>query len=93
MAGRVDNDAMRLRVIIVRDEHPDLFDALSQVHDPKRRAARLRALASKGVACGPHVRFAPGTSSLIPTPVSPGSAGPTTVPLSRTVDEMLDWEK
>ena len=92
MAGKADGDVLRLRVLLVREEHPDLFDALDRVHDPKRRAARLRALASKGLACGPYVRLASGASSSMPTPVATAPAAATPAHFGGTVDEMLDWE-
>ena len=83
--ARID-DQLKLKLTIALDENPDLFRALRDIKDPRRRTRRLRDLAVKGLlmerASAPVRAEAP-----MGAPEAPARA-----PISQSVSSMLDWE-
>ena len=81
----VIDDQLKLKLTIASDENPDLFLALRDIKDPRRRTRRLKDLAVKGLllerAPAP-VRAEASIGELDP---------PTQVAIGQSVSSMLDW--
>jgi hypothetical protein len=82
----VIDDQLKLKLTIASDENPDLFLALRDIKDPRRRTRRLKDLAVKGLL-----------SERAPAPmraemVVSGPAAPSLAAAGGSVSSMLDWE-
>ncbi len=80
---------MLLQVTVSADASPELFQALVQIRDPKRRIGRLRDLATCGLLLSVN-GFAPITPRQAPIlPAAGKDASPAAVP--GVVDGLTDW--
>jgi hypothetical protein len=81
----VIDDQLKLKLTIALDENPDLFRALRDIKDPRRRTRRLKDLAVKGLlmerAPAPVRAEAP-----MGEPEAPPRAA-----IGQSVSSMLDW--
>lgn len=86
--------AIYVKVAIDPLSDPELFEALAQLDNPRKRAARLRSLARAGLAGGNARAVAPsqGTLKSVLSPVASAIAGSAGVAPTMTVEQMLDWE-
>ena len=79
------DDQLKLKLTIALDENPDLFLALRDIKDPRRRTRRLRDLAVKGLmmerAPAPVRAEAPTRES----------EGPPRAAIGPSVSSMLEW--
>ena len=86
----LSDDQLKLKLTIAVDENPDLYLALRDIKDPRRRTRRLKDLAVKGLllerAPAPIVGGVPA-----PEP-EPEIQGPRAV-VGQSVSSMLDWEE
>src|SRR5438046_593163 len=82
----VIDDQLKLKLTIASDENPDLFRALRDIKDPRRRTRRLKDLAVKGLL----MERAPASVR-----VEASIGGPDERPraaIGQSVSSMLDWE-
>jgi hypothetical protein len=87
---RASSDQVLLQVTLSADESPELFQALMQIRDPKRRVGRFRDLATRGLLVTPGA-FAP---ALVPraSALAAGAGGETSpAPSQSVVDGLTDW--
>ena len=82
----VIDDQLKLKLTIALDENPDLFRALRDIKDPRRRTRRLRDLAVKGLL----MERAP-VPMHAEAPMG-GIEAPPRVAVGQSVSSMLDWE-
>ena len=85
------SNQLLLQLTLSADESPELFQALAQIGDPKRRVGRLRDLATRGLIftlggfslAPPLERLpAPAVGSDVSTGLDPG-----------VVDGLTDWKE
>ena len=81
----VIDDQLKLKLTIALDENPDLFRALRDIKDPRRRTRRLRDLAVKGLL----MERAPA-SVRAEAPIGEPEARPRAA-MGQSVSSMLDW--
>ena len=95
MNGGRREGAVRMRLVFSRDEHPALFEALSCISNPRRRAGRVKDLVIKGLT----LELA-GVTPGLPRPqamsgLAAGAAGVNGTKLEQSgpsVTTMLEWE-
>ena len=86
--------AIYVKVAIDPLSDPELFEALAQLDNPRKRAARLRSLARAGLVGGNARAIAPsrGAPQSLLSPVASTIAGSAGIAPSMTVEQMLDWD-
>ena len=80
------DDQLKLKLTIAWDENPDLYLALRDIKDPRRRTRRLKDLAVKGLM----MERAPA-----PVRAEAPTREPEALPraaIGQSVSSMLDWE-
>jgi hypothetical protein len=85
--------SFNIRLTIAGEECPSLHDALSPIHDPKRRARRLRDLAAKGLLLEAHGLATPSSAGIKQS--QPAPAPSEAMPQSAAaipVGGALDWD-
>ncbi len=85
----VIDDQLKLKLTIALDENLDLFRALRDIRDPRRRTRRLKDLAVKGLL----MERAPTAAPVAQRAQAPtdDSASPPRAPVGQSVSSMLDW--
>jgi hypothetical protein len=86
--------SFEIKLTIAREECPGVHEALSPIHDPKRRARRLRDLAAKGLlleAYGLATASSPSNKQSPPTP-APTAAMPQSA-AATPLGGALDWDE
>jgi hypothetical protein len=81
MTASLSGGALQLRITISFDESPELFRLASAIVEPKRRARRIKDLATKGMYLE---LFNGNTGQRLPTVASTTTAGP-------SVESLIDW--
>jgi hypothetical protein len=81
----VIEDQLKLKLTIALDENPDLFRALRDIKDPRRRTRRLKDLAVKGLL----MERAPAPVRA-EAPMGEPDARPRAA-IGQSVSSMLDW--
>lgn len=82
-------DHLKLKLTIAVDENPDLFRALRDIKDPRRRTRRLKDLAVKGLLMERASEAAP-VALRAQAPMG-GSESPSRAAVGQSVSSMLDW--
>jgi hypothetical protein len=83
----LSDDQLKLKLTIAVDENPDLFLALRDIKDPRRRTRRLKDLAVKGLLMerAPVSIHGGALASDLDRPRPRAVVG-------QSVSSMLDWE-
>lgn len=83
----LSDDQLKLKLTIAVDENPDLFLALRDIKDPRRRTRRLKDLAVKGLLMerAPVSIHSGALASHLDRPRPRAVVG-------QSVSSMLDWE-
>ena len=82
-------DHLKLKLTIAVDENPDLFRALRDIKDPRRRTRRLKDLAVKGLMMERTPTAAPAAQRA-QAPMG-GLESPPRAAVGPSVSSMLDW--
>lgn len=79
------DEQLKLKLTIAMDENPDLFLALRDIKDPRRRTRRLKDLAVKGLL------MERGAAPMRAEAATTGPAAPPRATVGQSVTAMLDW--
>jgi hypothetical protein len=85
---------LRLKLTISREEHPSLFDALSSIRNPRRRAGRLKDLVIRALMleqAGATLSLQGNRPAISLPSTGAGGAAPARPP-GPSVAAMLDWD-
>lgn len=96
MAATFEDAKLVMKVTIAHDECPELFRTLSRIADGKRRAGRLKALASKGLLLegSTGLQSDPKTSTAAAGSKMDSRGAEAAYPdTGATVGEMVDWSE
>jgi hypothetical protein len=85
---------LRLKLTISREEHPAMFEALSSIRNPRRRAGRLKDLVIRALLLeqAGATLTPPGTLPEISHPGAGANGAALAAPPGPSVAAMLDWD-
>ena len=92
-AGRKDG-LVRMKLTISREEHPEMFDALISIRNPRRRTGRLKELVIKALTLeqvGATAVLGPLLADGARSGVAQGGEAAGAGPPATSVTSMLEW--